>query len=127
MAGALKLMTREDMLKRLQKGEETIDLSIEKWRAVIVKRHFRVVHRDFPISSATCALCSVHFSVIKGVFIDCGDCPLRTKGQKSGCHNSKTSWMRAANALMKQDYKRFRKYGLLIIARLEKAKKKAGR
>ena len=57
-------MTREEMLKRLDAGEDPLDLSIEKWRDIV--KHLNGIVKfgeyDWRIEKGrdNCALCETH-------------------------------------------------------------------
>lgn len=85
-------MTRNEMLKRLKKGEGVFDLSIEKWKD-IVERKGKDLGRE------NCALCETCFENdcedCKGSYeecnfceyekIECKDCPVYKKTERCVC------------------------------------------
>lgn len=56
------IMPREEMLKKLDDGEDPLDISIEKWERLI--KWMKLNPDEYPDSqwyhASTCALCEVH-------------------------------------------------------------------
>jgi len=74
-------MNREEMLRRLQAGEDPLDLSIEKWQNIVdcVNRIRKA--REFPEEleqgCGNCALCEA--------YLGCVDCPIRQRTKSISC------------------------------------------
>ena len=65
--GRMSLMTREEMIERVEEGENPLELSIEKWKRVEAVYLNRSLDED-EFCAETCALCH-------GSADDCHDCP----------------------------------------------------
>ena len=67
-------MKREEMLERLERGEDPLELSIQKWRDIVEHldhiNSFDEYDDSLERGSLNCALCEVHSS--------CLDCPIAT-------------------------------------------------
>lgn len=63
-------MNRKQMLARLKKGEDPLELSIEKWQDIVDGKG-----RDYGYKN--CALCETYF--------ECKGCPIDTGRQPFGC------------------------------------------
>lgn len=61
-------MKRKEMLARLAKGEDPLELSIEKWQDIVDGKG-----RDYGITN--CALCATHFLCDNCPVEDCYDTP----------------------------------------------------
>ena len=66
-------MDRKEMLARLKKGEDPLELSIEKWKDI-------VEGKGEDVATLNCALCEVHK--------DCKTCPIFEKSNEHDCHNT---------------------------------------
>ena len=68
-------MKREEMLRRLERGEDPLDLSIQKWQDIVEClqkiRSVREFDEDLEQGGNNCALCEV--------FPDCEGCPVYEK------------------------------------------------
>lgn len=77
-------MNREEMLARLDRGEDPLDVSIQKWRDIVEHLEHISSFDQFDDSlergSLNCALCEVHSS--------CLDCPIVTHAK---CHSPNTA------------------------------------
>jgi len=64
-------MNREEMLARLKKGEDPLELSIEKWQDI-------VDGKGEELGEDNCALCQVSKVI-------CSDCPVFKKTKQEAC------------------------------------------
>lgn len=71
------IMNREEMLARLKKGEDPLELSIEKWEDVVDKG------LDADQGWENCALCEKYFP--SGCSDPCKGCPIFEKTGKHFC------------------------------------------
>ena len=67
-------MKREEMLRRLEAGENPLELSIEKWQDIVDKK-------GTEDSYLNCALCEIYN---KGLYL-CPGCPVATKTGSQFC------------------------------------------
>lgn len=80
-------MYREEMVMRLQNGEDPLELSIEKWESLLEQAKTDANEFDgFEFSSSTCALCYIYRYVKNQV--DCGSCPVFEVTNLPYCHNT---------------------------------------
>ena len=63
-------MDRKEMLARLEKGEDPLELAIQKWQDI-------VEGKGIDHGGVNCALCKVHE--------DCEDCPVFEKTKEWNC------------------------------------------
>jgi len=68
-------MERGEMLARLKKGDDPLDISIDKWRSI-------VNGKGVDSAAKNCALCETYGEVKGGPYPSCGDCPAYSE---SGC------------------------------------------
>jgi len=77
-------MNREEMLRRLRAGEDPLDLSIEKWKDIVVYLQKIQSAKEFDESleegMRNCALCET--------FRDCKGCPIFEETGTSDCKNT---------------------------------------
>jgi exonuclease VII small subunit len=69
-------MNREEMLRRLDAGEDPLEVSIAKWQKIVENNGKRP---DGTNDAATCALCETYQES------DCNGCPV-TKKTGEGCY-----------------------------------------
>ena len=91
-------MNRKDMLRRLEAGENALELSIQKWQD-IVNGEGKDDYRDI------CALCEVHRLSREEEYkhsysIACDNCPVKLKTGKPFCQNSPWSETRSSFSKM---------------------------
>ncbi len=72
-------MDRTEMLKRLGKGEDPLELSIEKWQDI-------VDGKGENNGGVNCALCELH------LFLDCKGCPIFLKTGLTSCGGTPYTW-----------------------------------
>lgn len=81
------VMSRGEMLDRLEAGEDPLELSIEKWeRNKIHPRDEWNIHGD------TCALCEVYFDH-DDVDLFCSECPLHENGMS--CEEDESPYLKS--------------------------------
>lgn len=80
-------MDYREMRRRLNNGENPLDLSIEKWEGVAFKG-------DVDSGGCNCSLCEVYF------IYGCIDCPVRNKTGLKTCNNTPfRAWVNHHEAL----------------------------
>lgn len=92
-----KNMKREEMLRRLERGDDPLDLSIQKWQDIVdclqKIRSVREFDEDLERGGDNCALCET--------FPDCTGCPVY---EKTGCTDcAKTEYYRFRLAWRRAD------------------------
>ena len=100
-------MTREEMLKRLKKGEDPLELSIQKWQDI-------VDGKGKDEKAANCALCRVYCRTSYCQISRNEKCPV------GNC--SSTPYINYANASNEEDKLKYAKEELLFLKSLRKNK-----
>ena len=86
------------MIKRVESGENTADIGIQKYNDLknIIKQGGRISHRDS--IETTCPFCYTHPNHKKN---NCINCPLYKIDQQ--CKNKKSAWFKLYSLLRKSD------------------------
>ena len=79
-------MTREEMLERLAKGEDPLDLSIEKWEDIVEHLNkissFEEFNKEIEMGIYNCALCETYYDG------SCIKCPVKILTGKAECQGT---------------------------------------
>jgi len=82
-------LNRFEMLRRLQAGEDALELSIQKWQDIVNGKGDDAAYLN-------CALCKREHGEV------CGGCPVKQKTGKTDCRNSPyIGYCRAEKKLVK--------------------------
>jgi len=68
-------LDRSEMLRRLQAGEDALEISIQKWQDIVDEK-------GIDEQADNCALCEQEHGGV------CGGCPVKQKTGKTDCRNS---------------------------------------
>ncbi len=112
-------MTPKKMIQRLMKGEDPLDLSIEKWRDIVEHLNgiteFVEFNQEVEMGVCNCALCIVYARY------KCDGCPVKKATGYGSC--DKTPYENFRQARMNQNLEGMRKAAIAELKFLKSLKK----